>query len=164
MRFRVEGKYTRGWAVGPWTIDAPSAEAAWLQAEELGIVVVAVIPISAANDPPTTVLAKRPASLPPQAFAPSAAGVVWTTLLSVIDLCVCFLLVSVSAETAAVASAAFVLALLAAMAATEWGRYVQLYVDFRISQYHARSCLAKQGPPAEPPREQGPSDITLPPA
>ena len=47
MRFQIEGTYTRGAAEGPFSIQANSAEEARQQAEEMGIVVTAVIPSSA---------------------------------------------------------------------------------------------------------------------
>src|SRR5438034_718043 len=49
MRFRVEGTNTRGWADGPFSIEAPSAEEARRRAELAGIAVTAVTPSS--HDP-----------------------------------------------------------------------------------------------------------------
>jgi hypothetical protein len=46
MRWRVTGVYTRGWSTGPWAIEAPSAEGARRRAEQLGIRVSAVEPLT----------------------------------------------------------------------------------------------------------------------
>ena len=44
--FRIDGRYTRGCAEGPFSIDAPSAEEARRQAEGVGIIVHLVTPVS----------------------------------------------------------------------------------------------------------------------
>src|SRR5947207_1365339 len=138
MQFRVEGTYNRGGSVGPWAIDAASAEAAWLHAEELGIIVTAVRASGEANDQPVAVLDQRPASLPPQTFAPSLAGVVWTTLLALVDLCVCFGMVRASARVGFVAVAVGLLVFLVVLAVVETIQYFHRYVDYKINQNHAR--------------------------
>src|SRR5262245_56757179 len=89
MRFRVEGTYQHGASVGPWAVDAPTAEAAWLQAEELGIVVTSVLASGDSNEQPAA-LTTRPAGLPPQTQAPSLATPSWATLLALVDLYLCF--------------------------------------------------------------------------
>jgi hypothetical protein len=145
MRFCIKGKYTRGWAVGPWEVDAPTAEAAWLQAEELGIVVTAVVGRGESDHQQVSVLNTRPATLPPQAFAPSLAGVVWTTLLALVDLFVCFVAMIASRDSAILVPPVGLLVFLVAAAVMELVRYFHRYVDYKIGQYHARSCLAERG-------------------
>jgi hypothetical protein len=163
MRFRVEGTHNRGWSVGPWAIDAPSAEAAWLQAEDNGIVVSAVIAGGDSNGQPISVLDKRPVSLPPQRFAPSLAGVVWT-ILGLVDLGVCFMMVSASVHPEFVWLAVGLLVFLVAMGVVALVCYFQRYVDYKISQHHARSCLAEQSATADRPREHVVSSDSVKPA
>lgn len=163
MQFRVEGTPNRGWSVGPWAINAPSAEAAWLQAEELGIIVTAVIASGESNGQRVALLDRRPASLPPQTFAPSLVGVVWTTLLTLIALFVCFVMVGTSLNTGVVAVAGL-LVFLVAFAVEELVRYFERYVDHKLNQHHARSCLAEQSAPADRPREHGVSSDNVKPA
>jgi hypothetical protein len=151
MQFRVEGTYNRGRSVGPWAIDAPSAELAWLQAEELEIIVTAVIAIGASNNQHIAVLDQRPAALPPQTFAPSLAGVVWTSLFALIDFGVCFMMVSASVSTDIVWIAVGSLVFLVGLAVVVLVQYFHRYVDYKISQYHARSCLAEQQATSEGP-------------
>jgi hypothetical protein len=164
MRFRVEGTYNRGRSAGPWVIDAASAEAAWLQAEEYGILVTAVIASGESNGQQISVLDKRPLSLPPQTFAPSLAAVVWTTLLALVDLGVCFMMVSASMNPGIVWPAVGLLVFLVAMAVAALVWYFQRYVDFKISQQHARSCLAEQSAPADRPGDHGVSSHNVKPA
>jgi len=149
MRFRIAGKYNRGWSVGPWEVDAPTAEAAWLQAEELGIVVTAVVAHGESDHQQVSVLNTRPAFLPPQAFAPSLASVVWATVLSLVVLCVCFGLVTAFRDVNIVLPPVGLLVFLVASAVIELVRYFHRHVDFKIGQYHARSCLAERGAAVE---------------
>ena len=149
MQFRVEGTYNRGRSLGPWAIDAASAEAAWLQAEELGIIVSAVIASGDSNSQQIAVLDQRPAALPPQTFAPSVAGVVWTTLLALVALGACFMMVSAAVKTDFVWVVVGCLVLLVGLAVVVLVQYFHRYVDYKISQYHARSCLAEHKATAE---------------
>ena len=72
-------------------------------------------------------------------------------------------MVSASVGTGLVGAAAL-LVFLVALAVVELVRYLQCYVDYKISQYNARSRLAERGAAADQPRDQGPTDVTAHPA
>jgi hypothetical protein len=175
VRFRIVGTYKRGSSVGPWAVDAPTADAAWLQAEEVGIVVTSVITISGSTEQQLAALTTRPAGLPPPTHAPSLTTPSLATLLAVIDLYICFQLAAWHQARPGVTEEggagyvffAFQIALVLLVALIQfaviaWGRYLELQVDYKINQHRARWSMAEPRAATDRPRDPGSPDVTPP--